>query len=273
MAGTIYAQGSASRVNRPDIAVPGLFLSKNRTLEAINLADEVAQVLTLKLTAATGETDYAVVVNGLTIAFTTPTAIVMADLQSLLIDKLQVQPEISGLFSIAKSGADSVTLTAIAAGIAYPFSGTTLISATQTTTPMSAGRLGYGRVVTGRKKFIDKLPVYGAPSTATQKALGVTQRSHEFHNQFGQDGIDRGDVASLVTEGQGWMEFESMIDYSIEGSLFYRAVPSAAQVETGKLVYAASAPAGFSAFAGSVNSESAAIADGRIVALVSFSLV
>lgn len=274
---TTYAQGAATRVNSPSIAVPGMMLNTVQSIEAINLADEAAQVLTLKLTAATGATDYAVTVNGYTLSFTTPATIAMADLQTLLIDKLQVNPEISGVFAIAKLGADSVTLTAMAAGIAYAFAGTTLITVTQATAPMSAKPLGFGRVVTGRKKFVNKLPICGAPTATTQKAIGVTQRSHGgYHNFDGTnstDGLDRGEFVSLATQGQGWLEFESMVDYAIDGSLFYRSVPSASQLETGKLVYAAAAPVGFVAFPGTVNSETSTIPDGRVVGLVTFTLV
>jgi hypothetical protein len=274
---TIYATGTPTRVIRPSIAHPGMFLNTVMTIEGINLADEAAQILTLTLTAATGATQYSVNVNGINVNFKTPGTITMLQLQSLLLDKLEVNPEISGIFSIAASGADSVLLTAATRGIAYPFAGSNLIIATQTQMPFTASDLDFGRVVTARKKFIDKLPVCGVPTATAQKALGITQRSHGgYHDYDGlasSVGLARGEVVSLVTQGQGWLEFESVADMAIDGSLFYRAVPSAAQMETGKLVYAISAPAGFVQFPGTLNSETSTIADGRVVGLTTFSLV
>lgn len=271
-----YAMGAPLRVRPSDVALPGMFNTKVMTREAINLAGERSQVLTLKLTAATPSVDYSVTVNGFTVTFKTPATITMANLQLLLLEKLAIAPEVSGLFDIAASGADSVTLTAINSGLGYAVSGTSLITVTQSVAPMSARALACGTIVTGRSEYVSDLQVCGAPSAVTEKPLGATQYSHGLVHDIGEGfetAFDRGDTLSLVSVGQGWLEFESMADPSVNGSLFYRAVPNAGNPRTGRLVYAASAPAGFVEINASLDSETTSIADGRIVGLVTLSLI
>jgi hypothetical protein len=271
-----YAIGTRTRIRPVDSAVPGIFIQRNLTKEAINLAGETAQVLSLKLASATPSTEYSVTVNGFTVTFTTPATIAMPDLQALLLRKLQVVPEVSGSFVLAASGTDSVALTAVEKGVSYTAIGTALISVAETTPAMSAKSIACGTIVTARPDFVGGLQVCGAPSAATEKAIGATQYSHGGIRNIGESDVtmfDRGDTMSLVVQGQGWMEFESMSDGSVPGSLYYRSVPSPASPRTGRLVYASTAPVGFVKISGSLDSETMPIADGRIVGLVTLSLL
>lgn len=270
-----YAQGGPTRVQSSDIATPGMFTTKTLTKECINLADEAAQVIRLQLTAATPSVLYSVTINGFAVEFTTPSTIAMPDLQALLIEKLSLAPEVSGQFAIAKLGADSVSLTAKLSGVAYPFAGSALIAATQTTAPASAKDLSCGIIVTARKSFVEGLQVCGASTSATQKPIGATQYGHALVQADGNylNAFGRGDAVSVVAQGQGWMQFESQADLSVDGNLYYRAVPSAANPITGRLLYSATAPAGCVAISATLDSETSTIADGRIVGLVTLSLV
>lgn len=271
-----YGMGGATRIRPADIATPGMFLTKNLTQEGINLAGESVQMIALKLTEATQSTDYSVTVNGYVVEFTTPATITMPDLQALLIQKLGNQPEVSGNFNIAASGTDSVILTAAFPGMSYAFSGTALITATQTNAPMSAQSVECGIILTGRNKFVYGTRVVGAPSSLDEPAIGATQYSHGMARELGQSGVEvfhGGDMVSLVSLGQGWMRFESIADLSVNGQLFYRSVPSVAHPKTGQLIYAASAPVGCVPIGGTLDSETSSIADGRIVGLVTLSLV
>lgn len=275
MTDLIYGAGGQTRIRQSDIAYPGMFLEKTMTIEALNLAGEVPQILVVKLNSAAPNTEYAVTINGYPLTFTTPSAVTMAELQILLLNKFSAIPEVSGFFSLSITGTDSITLKADRPGQRLSFVGSATVSVTQTQAPQSAKGIPAGIVLTGRPDYVSGLQIAGEPSSLEEVALGVPQYNHSVPHELGQNNNFKPRQAmSLVVQGKGWLEFESPADKTLVGAkLYYRAVSSAANPNTGRLIYAATPPDDCVEFNGVLNSETSGIADGRIVGLVTFSLI
>ena len=272
----IYGQGGQTSLTPPSIAVPGLVLQRAMTKEAINLIGAAAQVITITVGIPAASTLYMITVNGGVASFTTPAAITATDLQTLIIDRLSVNPQISGSYRIEAISTTGVRLTALVIG----FDGLVSVigGATSFTnvTSVIASRCAFGRIVSGVPEWSDGLQIAGLPISAANKVLGATQFSHGLVRDLnGLDGFVHADAMSLVKSGVIWMEFNAMVVAPAIGSvLSYRSVKTGGDVESGKLAFGLTPPTGYTLLPGvsSLDSETTTIADGRVVGLISLSV-
>lgn len=274
MPNPIYGQGSPSRVTTPDQYLPGQVLQQILVKTGINLGSTAAQAIAISVLTAAPSTAYGVSVNGRSVSFTSSAIATIADVRSALISALNSAPEISGNFVVTTSGTNDVILVAIQKGVAFAFgSATANLSALQTIAPTLSPDVPAGRIMVSSGGFSDGLARVSLPSSVTQKALGATMRSFARPRDLGQadSPATNGDTVSLLSSGQISMEFESMVNTNVPGSLFYRSVP-APGISTGALTYAATAPAGFVPLSGSLDSPIVQVSDGKFVAIVSLSV-
>ena len=271
----IYGQGGQSTITPPSIGVPGLVLQRARTKEAINLMGAAAQVITITIGTPAVSTLYTIAVNGGIVSFTTPAAITATELQTLIIDRLSVNPMISGSYRIEAISTTGVRLTALVIGFDGLVSVVGGATSFTNVTSVIASRCAFGRIVTGIPEFSDGLQIAGLPISAANRVLGATQFSHGGYRELnGLDGFAHGDAMSLVVAGVMWMEFASMVVAPAVGSLLsYRSV-KAGDPESGKMAFGLTPPTNFTLLPGlsTLDSETVTIADGRVVGLISLSV-
>lgn len=272
----LYGQGGQSTITPPSIAVPGLVLQRALTKEAINLIGAVPQIITITIGTPAASTLYTITVNGGTVSFTTPAAITATDLQTLILDRLAVNPQISGTYRVEAISTTGVRLTGLVIGYDTPVSvvggATTFTNVTSTI----ASRCAFGRIVSGIPAWSDGLQIAGLPLSAANKVLGATQFSHGGIREVnGPDGFAHGDAMSLVKSGVIWVEFNAMVVSPAVGSaLYYRSAKTAPDAESGKLYFGLTPPTDYTLLPGvsSLDSETTTIADGRVVGLISLSV-
>ena len=272
---SIYGQGGQTSVAAPSIGVPGLVLQRARTKEAINLMGAAAQVITITVGIPAVSTLYTIAVNGGVVSFTTPAAITATELQTLIIDRLSVNPQISGSYRIEAISTTGVRLTALVIGFDGLVSVVGGATSFTNVTSVIASRVAFGRIVAGVPEWSDGLHVAGLPVSAANKVLGATQFSHGGVRELnGLDGFAHGDAMSLVVAGVIWMEFNAPVVAPAVGSvLSYRSVKTG-DAESGKMAFGLTPPTGYTLLPGlsSLDSETVTIADGRVVGLISLSV-
>ena len=271
----LYGQGGQTSVAAPSIAVPGLVLQRAMTKEAINLMGAAAQVITITVGIPAVSTLYTIAVNGGVVSFTTPAAITATELQTLIIDRLSVNPQISGSYRIEAISTTGVRLTALVIGFDGLVSVVGGATSFTNVTSVIASRVAFGRIISGLPEWSDGLQIAGLPVSAANKVLGATQFSHGGVRELnGLDGFFHGDAMSLVVSGVMWMEFNAPVVAPAVGSvLSYRSVKTG-DAESGKLAFGLTPPTGYTLLPGlsSLDSETTTIADGRVVGLISLSV-
>lgn len=272
----VYGLGGQTAIVAPSIAVPGLVVQRSMSREVVNLGGAAPQVITITIGTPAPSTLYSIVINGANASFTTPSAITAADLQALIVDRLSMQPAISGNFRIELVSTTGIRLTALQIGNDVAVAIGSPMTVTNTTSAL-ASIVPFGRIVTGRSGFDDGLTIAGLPTAATEKVLGATQFSHGLYREMGQlEGFNHGDAMSLISTGTIWMEFGAMVPETIAAgsALYYQSVKSGADQQSGKLYFGATPPSGYTLLPGvcSLESPTSTIADGRVVGLVSLSV-
>ena len=271
----IYGQGGQTTITPPSIAVPGLVLQRARTKEAINLIGAAAQVITITIGIPAVSTVYTIAVNGGIVSFTTPAAVTAVELQTLIIDRLSLNPQISGSYRVEAISTTGVRLTALVIGFDGLVSVVGGATSFTNVTSVIASRCAFGRIVSGVPEFSDGLQIAGLPISAANRVLGATQFSHGLVRELnGLDGFSHGDAMSLVTSGVMWMEFAAMVVAPAVGSvLSYRSVKTG-DPESGKMAFGLTPPTNFTLLPGlsTLDSETSMLADGRVVGLISLSV-
>lgn len=272
----LYGQGGQSTITPPSIAVPGLVLQRAMTKEAINLIGAVPQIITITIGTPAASTLYTIAVNGATVSFTTPTTITATDLQTLMLDRLAVSPQISGTYRVEAISTTGIRLTGLVIGYDTPVNVVGGATSFTNVTSTIASRCAFGRIVAGVPAWSDGLQIAGLPLSATNKVLGATQFSHGGIREInGLDGFAHADAMSLVKSGVMWMEFNAMVVAPAVGSmLFYRSNKTSGDPESGKLAFGLTAPTDYTLLPGqsSLDSDTVTIADGRVVGLISLSV-
>ena len=269
-------QGAQTLIGSASIAVPGLVLQRVTSKTVINLMGAAAQVITITLGTPSPSTLYSIAIGGGVVTFTTPSTITASALQSLIVDRLSVVPQISGNYRIELISNTDVKLTALTVGLDAIVSIASPLTFTNVTSTV-ASRVPFGRIISGRPLWSDSLQVAGLPLSAADRVLGATQFSHGMYRDVaGPDGFGHADVMSLVKSGMLWMEFSAMVVAPAAGSaLYYKSIKnSATDLASGMLYYGASPASDYTALPGtsSLDSETTTLADGRVVGLISLSV-
>ena len=269
-------QGAQTLIGTASIAVPGLVLQRVTSKAVINLMGAAAQVITITIGTPAPSTVYSIAIGGGVVTFTTPATITAAALQSLIVDRLSVIPQISGNYKIELISTTDVKLTALTVGLDAIVSIASPLTFTNVTSTV-ASRVPFGRIISGRSAWVDSLQVAGLPLSAADKVLGATQFSHGMYRDVaGPDGFGHADAMSLVKSGVLWMEFNAMVIAPAAGSaLYYKSIKnSATDLASGMLYFGTAPTSDYTALPGvsSLDSETTTIADGRVVGLISLSV-
>ena len=273
----LSGQNGQTLIGSASIAVPGLVLQREITKSVINLVGASAQIITITMGTPSPSTVYSLSIGGGSISFTTPSTITAAALQSLIVDRLSVIPQVSGNFKIELISTTDIKLTALTIGLDAVVSIGAPLTFTNVTSSV-ASRVPFGRIISGRSAWSDGLQIAGLPISATDKVLGATQFSHGmFRDLGGPDGFNHADAMSLLKSGALWMEFNAMVvNPAAAGSaLYYKSIKnSPTDLAAGQLYFGAAPTADYTLLPGvsSLDSETTMIADGRIVGLISLSV-
>ena len=272
----LSGQGAQTLVGSASVAVPGLVLQRITSKTVINLMGAAAQVITITLGTPAPSTLYSIAIGGGVVTFTTPSTITAAALQSLIVDRLSVIPQISGNYKIELISTTDVKLTALTVGLDAIVAIASPLTFTNVTSTI-ASRVPFGRIVSGRPVWSDSLQIAGLPISASDKVLGATQFSHGLYRDVaGPDGFGHADAMSLVKSGMLWMEFNAMVVAPAASSiLYYKSIKNnAADLAAGMLYFGTSPTSDYTALPGtsSLDSETTTIADGRVVGLISLSV-
>mgnify|MGYP000034612920 FL=1 len=270
-------QGGQTFIGSASIAVPGLVTQRGLTKSVINLMGASAQVITITLGTPIPSNVYSLSIAGASVSFLTSSTVTAAGLQSLLVDRLSVLPQVSGNFKIDLISTTDVKLTALTVGLDAVVAVAAPLTLTNVTSAM-ASRVPFGRILAGSATFLDGLQLAGLPLSATDKVLGVTQFSHGmFRDLGGPDGFIHGDVMSLVKSGVLWVEFNAMVPNPAPAgsALYYKSIKlSPTDRAAGQLYYGTAPTSDYTLLPGvsSLDSETTTIADGRVVGLISLSV-
>jgi len=270
-------QGGQTFIGSASIAVPGLVTQRGLTKSVINLMGASAQVITITLGTPIPSNLYSLSIAGTAVSFMSSATVTAAGLQSLLVDRLSVLPQISGNYRIELISTTDVKLTALTVGLDVVVAVTAPLTLTNVTSAM-ASRVPFGRIVTGSSAFSDGLQIAGLPISATDKVLGATQFSHGMYRDLGgPDGFAHADAMSLLKSGVLWVEFSAMVlNPAPAGSaLYYKSIKlSPTDRASGQLYYGTAPTSDYTLLPGvsSLDSETTTIADGRVVGLISLSV-